>query len=221
MQSPFVNIHTHHLSGEGIVLVNNSLVSFNDSLRCSTAGGHPWNIEKDSVSEILLQLEELLKQGKIIALGEIGLDRAITVAMDKQVLYFKEQHQLAEKYQVPVILHCVKAWSDLLAIRKELKTQLPWIFHGYNGNWQTAQQLVNQGCFLSFGKALLQNPKIQEVFKDVPADFIFLETDDSDEKIQNIYEKAAELRHICIDELKQIVFRNFTIVFGETCTNIG
>jgi TatD DNase family protein len=188
---------------------------------CASAGCHPWDIDNHSVALVIQNLEYLIIHNKIVALGEIGLDRAITIPIEKQILYFENQLALSEKHKLPVVLHCVKAWSDLLAIRKKRKTSLPWIFHGYNGNLQTAQQLIAQRCYLSFGEALLKTQKVQQVFAQIPMEWLFLETDNSDEKIENIYKKAADLRHICIDDLKENIYQNFKRVFEHACTNIG
>ncbi|MGD9993527.1 MAG: TatD family hydrolase [Salinivirgaceae bacterium] len=218
---PWVNIHTHKTRNLGIELLNANIGSPVLSGVIHSLGLHPWQITELKLEAASKLLDDQAAKKAICAIGEVGIDRAITIPIETQVQVFKAQHQIAEKYRLPVIIHCVRAWSDLAALHKQLKPQVPWIFHGFNGSLQTAQQLVKLGCYLSFGQALLHHTKVSEVFKQVPASHLFLETDDSDEKIESIYQKAAELRHICTDELKDIVYTNFVKVFGTRCTKTG
>jgi len=209
-----IDIHTHKKKNSAAIeLLNvNRLQSNFDKF--VSAGIHPWDLEDENIQERMFKLEDLCNLHKLKAIGEIGIDRAIKININKQLMVFRQQHALAEKHNLPVIVHCVKAWSDLLGIRKELNTKIPWVFHGYNGNLKTANQLIEKGCYLSFGHYLLHKQNVQQVFKEVPLDFVFFETDDSDEKIDNIYKKAADLRHICTENLKMQIQNNFNRVFG-------
>jgi len=209
----YIDIHTHNKNiGDTKFLYNlcnNEIPNFQ---YCSY-GIHPWELGKLSTHNYFDKLTLYCQQRLIIAIGEIGIDRTIEFPVSEQIKYFELQHTIAENHNLPVIIHCVKAWSDFLAIRTQLKTNLPWIFHGYNGNDLTAQQLVSKGCYLSFGQQILTSAKVQEVFKHIPINKLFLETDDSQEKIENIYQKAADLRHICIIDLKKQLEENFNAVF--------
>jgi TatD DNase family protein len=205
----------------GIELLNANIGSPMISGVNYSLGLHPWHITELNFETAIKLLDNQAAKKTLCAVGETGIDRAIAIPIETQVQVFKAQHQIAEKYRLPLIIHCVRAWSDLAALHKQLNPQIPWIFHGFNGSLQTAQQLVKLGCYLSFGPALLHHTKVSEVFKQVPSNHLFLETDDSDEKIESIYQKAAELRHICTDELKDIVYTNFIKAFGTPCTNIG
>ncbi|MGE4287233.1 MAG: TatD family hydrolase [Salinivirgaceae bacterium] len=216
-----LNIHTHKTHNTGVELINANLRSpLLPGVRYSL-GLHPWQLNEINLTEALKVLDEQAAHKAICAVGEIGIDRAISTSVESQVQAFKAQHTLAEKYRLPVIIHCVRAWSDLAALHKQLKPQIPWIFHGFNSSLQTARQLIGLGAYLSFGPALLHHAKVKDVFQQIPAEFLFLETDDSDEKIESIYQKAAELRHICVDELTDRVYANFIKVFGTQCTKIG
>jgi TatD DNase family protein len=218
---PWVNIHTHKVRNLGIELFN---ADFGSPLKTGVTlslGLHPWHISDFNPETIVKTLDKYAHEKAICAVGEIGIDRAISTPLETQIKVFKAQQRIAEKHRLPVILHCVRAWSDLAALHKQLNPKVPWIFHGFNGNLQTAQQLIKLGCYLSFGAALLHHAKVKQVFQQIPAESLFIETDDSDEKIENIYQKAAELRHICIDELKDRVYANFLKVFGTQCTKIG
>jgi TatD DNase family protein len=217
----FINIHTHQPSKEGISIFNMSLSEVWSNHQYASFGFHPWEIGKMNENEVLKKLKALCLEKKIIAVGEIGLDRAINTPLEIQKEIFIKQLELANEFSLPVIIHSVRSNSDLLQIKKRQKSEIPWIFHGFRGSQQEALQLVDKQCFLSFGKAVLHHKNTQEVLKNVALDFVFLETDDSDEKITTIYEKAAEILDICIDDLKEKLHSNFIKVFKEPWRNIG
>ncbi|MDF1550463.1 MAG: TatD family hydrolase [Bacteroidales bacterium] len=217
----FINVHTHNPDNEGINILNINSSAFWTEGNCLSYGIHPWDVGKIDLNAQLKFLEDLCKEKKIVAIGEIGLDRSIDTPLDEQRVILKKQLELALKYQLPVILHSVRTNYDLLTIKKQEKIDIPWIFHGFRGSVQEATQLINNQCYLSFGKALLYEEKNQHVFKNIPLDWVFFETDDSDAKIDNIYQKAAEIIPIFVDDLKEKIFSNFIKVFGVRCTKNG
>jgi len=208
----FINIHTHKTDSLNINIFN---IKYNEKIdyKLCSFGLHPWDIDKCNVNNYLNKLNNLCKNNKIAAVGEIGIDRVINTSVDIQKDIYIKQVAIAEKYNLPVIIHCVKAYSDFFEILKKHTPKTPMIFHGYNSNLQTAEKLIEKKCFLSFGQQLLTNKKLQEVFKQIPVNNIFFETDNSIEKIENIYKKAAEIYQINIDNLKTQIFSNFANIF--------
>jgi TatD DNase family protein len=99
-------------------------------------------------------------------------------------------------------------------LRKELKINLPFIFHGFNKNEQLAQQIISQNCFLSFGKNLLANKNLQTTFANLSNNQFFLENDANDISIEEIYTFAANLRKITIKELRLLQAENWKTIFG-------
>ena len=95
------------------------------------------------------------------------------------------------------------------------------IFHGFNGNATTANQLLRHGAMLSFGHQLLNNNELQKTFANIPNDCIFIETDTKDIGIDDIYNFAAELKNISTYGLKQIIFNNLTHIFSNRWATIG
>lgn len=82
-----------------------------------------------------------------MAIGEVGLDKVTSTPFDLQMNILQKQLELAKKYDKPVIIHCVKAYSDLIKIKKrDFKMQV-WIFHGFNTSWQVAEQLLQMHCY--------------------------------------------------------------------------
>ena len=95
--------------------------------------------------------------------------------------------------QRPLIIHCVKAYADLLKILKARKFSGRILIHDYSGNFAMAQSLLKFDCYFSFGKSLFSNKlAAASVLRFLPKDKIFLETDDQlDFSIEDIYKKAA------------------------------
>ena len=125
-----------------------------------------------------------------------------------------EKLELVKETQKPIVLHCVAAYDEVIAIKKEMKIENPMIIHGFSKNEQVAQTLLKNGFYLSFGKYLLRNPDLEKVFTFAPENQILLETDTIEESIYQVYEKAAAIKGISIEEMKAIVFTNFSKIFS-------
>ena len=220
MSVPFVNIHTHTATGEGVELVNIDKFDVTPNGMFASAGLHPWNVGKCDRLQTLETIGEWCRRGIVAAVGEIGLDRSIETSIEAQKSLLVSQLEIARKFQMPTIIHCVRAYSDFLQIMRQ-NPHVPMIFHGFSGNITTAEQLLAHGATLSFGHKLLSESKLQEVFASIPNDCIFLETDTKNLHIGDIYTFAAELKHISLEELKQIIFNNLTRVFGNRWETIG
>ena len=121
---------------------------------------------------------------------------------------FEKQIALAEKYQKPLVLHLVAAFDELIEIKKRLKISVPIIIHGFSKNEQVAKQLITNGFYLSFGKYLLRNPELKEVFQAVPNDRFFLETDTIEETLEEVYALAANYKSMTLYEMQRKVEKN-------------
>jgi TatD DNase family protein len=141
------------------------------------------------------------------------LDKRIEVPMQLQVEVFEKQIALAEKHQKPLVLHLVAAFQELIEIKNRLKISVPIIIHGFSKNEQVANELTKNGFYLSFGKYLLRNPELESVFKSVPNDKFFLETDTIDESLEEVYQLAAKYKSIKIEDVIEIVNSNFKTAF--------
>jgi len=215
---PYIDIHTHQADSDPEILsIVNMSISENknelDRNQAYSIGIHPWDIEKLEIDSIDNHLKDFSADKSSIAIGEIGLDKLIGTNFSIQEKFFTAQVQLAKLTQKPVIIHCVKSQEELLRIKQENDTGTAWVFHGYNKSLQLAKDLLKFGFFLSFGENLLRNEKLQTVFRDIPLDKIFLETDDKQIDIRKIYQKAAEIKGIEIDVLKEQILLNYLKCF--------
>ena len=164
-------------------------------------------------------IESKLQTKNCLAIGECGLDKRIDIAIDLQQIVFEKQLALAEKYQKPVVIHCVAAFQEVIEIKKQLNISVPMIIHGFSKNEQVAKSLLENGFYISFGKYLLRNPEMEAVFTSIPNDRFFLETDTVDETIAEVYALAAKYKGLEIGELKAIIQKNYTTVFKKDGVN--
>ena len=213
----FIDIHTHKKQlSENVFSVANKYPVSLDFTSPFSIGIHPWFINKNKIEAELLILAKKLQHKNCVALGECGLDKVIKTDFELQKTVFKKQIQLSEKYQKPLIIHCVKAYQDIVELKKELKPTQVWLVHGFNKNWQVAQSLLKNGILLSFGTAMINHKKLQEVVAKVPLEKLFLETDDKDDAIVEVYVKVAKLKGVPLEILQQKIQENFKQLFLKT-----
>ncbi len=211
----FFNAHTHTYThqSEVLELVNQFPLEFDTAIPFYSIGIHPWYIVEERLEADLRIVENKLQESNCLAIGECGLDKRIKIPKELQQLVFDKQLLLAEKYQKPVVIHCVAAVQEVIATKIKLNITVPLIIHGFSKNAQVAQQLLNNGFYISFGKYLLQKPELETAFLSVPNNRFFLETDTLDEGIQDIYILAAKYKGMSVEEIQQQLNTNFEDVF--------
>ena len=211
----FFNLHTHKFTNNSKILemVNQYPWEFDAEIANYSIGIHPWYIDENRLETDLNTIEQKLQLLECLALGECGLDKRIEIDIALQIEVFEKQIALSEQYQKPIVLHLVAAFDELIEIKKRLKIKVPMIIHGFSKSEQLANQLIENGFYLSFGKYLLRNPELKNVFENIPNDRFFLETDTIDESIEDVYKIASEYKKITILEIQEIINSNFETVF--------
>lgn len=211
----YFNLHTHIFTNQLNILelVNQYPYEFDGSIPFYSTGIHPWYIDENRLESDLQIIESKLKESNCLALGECGIDKRIDISMDLQQSVFEKQLLLAQKYQKPVVIHCVAAFQELIDIIKKENITVPILIHGFSKSEQLAKQLLDNGFYISFGKYLLRNPELELVFKNIPNDRFFLETDTIDEGIQAVYALAAKYKGVSVEEIQKIIRTNFNKVF--------
>ncbi|WP_297089675.1 TatD family hydrolase [uncultured Draconibacterium sp.] len=213
---PYIDIHTHPYRKEtNTVTVQNifpgdGFAAFSGR-NFYSVGLHPWHIgTKEANNEALQMVEEALEFDHVIFVGEAGLDKINGGDFIEQLRVFEAQAVMAEEYQYPLIIHCVKALNEVVALRHKMNPVMPWILHAYNGSLEITKQLVSKGFLFSFGQSLFrENSKALDSFNYLPLDKIFLETDELDLEVSSIYERAAKLKNINLEDLKRSIWKNF------------
>ena len=226
--SPFVNIHTHynnHIDNNEFVEIQNidvdNIVNV-DVSHFYSIGIHPWKSQQttDNGQQIFYQqtqkLSNLVSQ-QLKAIGECGLDRVCGVDFEIQKEAFIKQIELSERIAKPLIIHAVRTYPDIISIRKETKAKQVWIIHGFQGNEQSAEQLLRYAdIYLSLGDVLFKNEaRAKRLLQVIPTDKLFFETDVAERKISDVYEKAVLLSGVEMDKLRNDIFNNFVKIFGQ------
>jgi TatD DNase family protein len=211
-----IDLHTHQIKKTGSLQIQNIFAQdlpFDEPDQYFSAGLHPWHILKVNVEECFLAIDRAAELKNMLAIGECGLDRSIEATFALQEKCIKQQIQLANNHRKPLIIHCVRAYSDLIKHKKENKSGLPWIIHGFRGNLETTQSLIKHEFYFSIGEPLLRDKNKHDVFRSIPVERLFLETDESELSISEIYSLAAQI--LAVDEmiLTQIIANNFKNVF--------
>lgn len=208
------NLHTHQSQNEQHTeIVNVYPWEFHQNNQYLSIGIHPWYIANDQIDLHLKIMEEQMNNPKFIAIGECGLDKRITIPFELQVEVFSKQLLMAEHYKKPVIIHCVHAYQEVMALKKSLKISIPMVLHGYSKGLQLADELINKGFYLSFGKYLILNDELAEVLKNIPSDKFFLETDNSQFTLKEVYQKASVILNLNENKLAEMQIKNFENVF--------
>ena len=239
---PFINIHTHFApSDKNVFSIQNftqnewkNLTISEFGVRSSettipateirnlkseivlSVGLHPWFLTKENGEKDLETLAELLKNPNVLAVGECGLDKIKGESLDVQTTFFEAQICLAEAVRKPVIIHCVRAFNEIIAVKKRLKPSVPLVIHGFNKKGEILSELLKNGFYISIGHAILRgSDDFKKNVSMIPLDKLFFETDDKDEPIQSIYETYAELAEIDLNDLKSVVYNNFKSIFPK------
>ena len=137
----------------------------------------------------------------------------MSIPISEQERVFEAQILWANEVYKPVIVHCVRRFSELLRFSKIAKT--PIIVHGFNKKKNIADELLKKGFYLSLGKALLYSESLQGLAKDLPLERVFLETDVWEGEVSLLYEQFARLRDISIEVLQEQIKKNIKEVFNK------
>ncbi|HOO83627.1 MAG TPA: TatD family hydrolase [Prolixibacteraceae bacterium] len=218
--SVYIDIHTHRAYAQktGVLALQNITLS-NQEMNLDkwlTAGWHPWYIQNTSLQKIKESINHAAAVKNVVAIGECGIDRSIDTPVDTQAEVFKYHVEVAAEKQKPLIIHCVKAYSDINGLLKKTNFKLPVIFHAYNGNKIQTQQLLSLNAYFSIGNPISYSAKkLSNILSEVPLSRLFIETDDSTYSIENNYQEIADILKISLYDLKNQIEINFIKIFGN------
>lgn len=181
----------------------------------------------DALRDWLLRLRG---EDKLCAIGEIGLDYYIEdPAKERQQTLLEAQLELANEFELPVLLHVRRAHAQMIATLKRHKLKRTGIAHAFSGSWEEAREYIRLGYKLGLGGAGTwpQAHRMHRVLKQLPLESIVLETDapdiaphshagqrNSPEFLPDICRELAALRGISAEELAEASYRNSCELFG-------
>lgn len=203
----------------------------------SIVGISPNDVPK-SLSEVDLMIEEIEniikqdKNNKIVAIGEIGLDYYWNKEnKDIQREVFIKQIKLANKYNMPIVIHTREAVDDTLKILRENSVNNKGVFHCCPLNRELVKQGLDLGFYISFaGPVTFKNSKnAEEIVNMVPINKMLIETDspylapepkrgtrNDSRNVKHIAEKIASFRNISVEEVANYTYENAMKIFRIT-----
>lgn len=216
-----VDVHTHQNVVEPSVIAIRNIIVGHDTIQpeqvvaCSV-GIHPWYL--NDIENQFEQLRQWADLPTVWAIGECGLDRLTDAPFEQQEAIFERQIQLAEVVRKPMIIHCVRAMAEVAALRKKHQPQQPWVMHGFNNRLTLLEPLLATDFYISLGAALLRTGSpAQKALSHIPLNRLLLETDDKVVSIHAIYEAAATLLSLSLDDLTKAIRANAQAVF-QACS---
>lgn len=205
-----LDIHTHHRPVKPSQAIQNCFPD-NFPVRAEgyySVGLHPWYLCPEHLEEQWEQLLAALSYPQVLAIGEAGLDKLSDTPLALQHEVFEKQILLADSLELPLVIHAVRAMDEVIALKKKYKPRNVWIVHGFRGKKEQALQYVRQGICLSFGQHYQE-----EALRAVPLDKLFLETDESMVDIHLLYDRAARVLGMPVEELTGQVQQNISAAF--------
>ena len=148
-----------------------------DEVYCAL-GIHPTEVQKSSDEDYKL-IKTLSAHEKVVAVGETGLDFYWDKSfVDEQKTAFQKQIKIAQELKLPILVHDREAHFECFELLKEVEN-VPVIMHCFSGSLEFAKQCVEKGFYIAFGGVLTfkNAKKMKEVAKNIPIEYILLETD--------------------------------------------
>lgn len=186
-----VDIHTHRLPPvPGMAIANRYPDTFApEEGAWYSVGIHPWHISATVTPVVRNEmnvLASLAGHPQVLAIGEAGLDKLADAPMVVQIKVFEYQARLSVELDKPLVIHLVKAMSELLKLKQQIKPANPWIIHGFRGKAALAEECLRHGFYLSFGEKYQE-----EALRITPAGRLFLETDESSVPVADLYSRQS------------------------------
>lgn len=218
MQSyKFFDIHTHKSGFQNDVLaitsVRYGVEILSPDCEYYSVGVHPYDAKTLFESDFAIDLSD----PKLVAIGEVGLDLRPSIFTNEQRKVFERQLQIANQANLPVIIHCVRAYEEVLRTLKRNNIEKA-IFHGFESGAKNAHKIIGAGYSISFGVKLLTDNGLQGLFKVIYAEYsdrFFLETDDSEVEIEQVYKCASRICGVELTELCYKIDENVRGYFGK------
>ncbi len=204
-----LDIHTHRLDPtEKESIQNVEIDRFAPQDGCFySLGIHPWKVGEHWEDDFK-KLQQYSHHPSVLAIGEAGLDRFVTDNINLQKIVFEQQISWCEEIGKPLIIHCVKCFNELIALKRQYRPNVPWIVHGFRNNPFIAERLLNEDFYLSIGERYQAT-----VVEMIPDDRLLTETDESTKNIHSIIESLATIKRIPAEELIGQLHRNTQKVF--------
>lgn len=188
MTNRLIDIHTHDLTAMPPAVISVEPGAEFVSGKRYSVGVHPYSLCRENTPD-LERLKADAAHPEVVAIGETGIDRLKGGPVDRQIEVLMVHAELSERLEKPLILHIVKGFPEIIALRRGMKPRQRWIIHGFRGKPELARELLRHGFDLSLGERF--NPESAAL---IPDDRLWVETDTSTLPIDEIAARVASCR---------------------------
>lgn len=196
---------------------------------------HPWYADNAAKGWEVRLYDTLASCRYGAGVGETGLDRARPDDFARQVTMFETHMEIAASLDLPVAVHCVRCWGKLIETLESFAAgrKLPQtMIHSFSGSMESMKRLTDLGCYISYSSRIAdpEQTKTREIFSKTPINLLLLETDAPDQinpavadqeilitrfnepiVITSVYQAAAQLRNLHIEDFADQLWQNATI----------
>lgn len=201
-------------------------IAENEPWLLPAVGIHPNELAADSLEQFQ-DIERLLKEKKIYAVGETGLDYyRNSSSREAQQELFRRHITVAREYCLPLLIHTRNSIDDTIGILEKEDFHCG-VFHCYSGTFEQAKVILDMGFYLGFGGILTFSKRTREIFKKIPVDRILLETDapflspvgyrgkrNEPAYIMETLKAAAQILEMAPSGLERILDNNAAVLFS-------
>jgi TatD DNase family protein len=193
-------------------------------------GVHPCSVKEDFIKELQIA-EDWLKKRRFSGIGEVGLDFYWdTTFIDQQYEAFEQQINWGKDLGLPIIIHSRQAGNECLGlIKKHQDGNLKGIFHCFSGDATLGKGIIDSGFLLGIGGVITyKNSGVAESLKEIPLEYMVLETDapyltpvpfrgkrNESSYLKYIVQKLAEVKGVSVEEVAAITTANAQKIFGQ------
>jgi TatD DNase family protein len=186
-------------------------------------GLHPCSVKADWENELSM-ITEALKDNKIYAIGEIGIDLYWDKTfLNEQIQAFKHQINWAKTLKLPIVIHCRDAFDEVFKVLEEEQDEhLRGIFHCFTGTLEQANKVITLGFYLGIGGVVTyKNAGLDKILPQIDLNNIVLETDspyltpvpyrgkpNESSYLMYVAQKVAELHQTSLDVVADVTTKN-------------
>lgn len=215
---PFVDIHGHSPSRQGgpptllCVEPEAAIALPPGSIACTAI--HPWRCAAPGSEDAFRLVAEAARSKSVSAIGETGVDRIRRSApIDLQLDAFRRHAELSEETRLPLVIHSVRANSDISSMFAEIRPASRWIIHGFRAGPLEAERILSKGIMVSLGTRELARPGAKDLLRRIPTNLLFFESDDSGLPVEDAYKLAATILECGVEELASRILANWNRLF--------
>lgn len=191
----------------------------------ATVGVHPCDVETEKIEDIM----PLLKQNKVVSIGEIGIDLYWKKDnLDKQIIYFKRQLDLAYEYNLPVVIHTRESFNEAYEVVKPYKDKVTGVFHAFSSRLEDAKKAIELGFYIGIGGVVTfsKRGELEDIVREIPLEKIIVETDspyltpkpfrgkrNEPGYTKYVVEEIAKIKNIDVKMVEEITSNNAIALF--------